>query len=96
LLRKGDIRFVKETIPPHASPVLSLYMDVNPAKPENARRAWLVQAKDALRDLPNPREVEKIVEKIELVGPQARMCAVFAGNDLMKILVSRRGRCTME
>jgi hypothetical protein len=40
VLRKDDIHFIKEIIAPHASPILSLYVAVNPGNPNNARRAW--------------------------------------------------------
>jgi hypothetical protein len=68
VLGKDDIRFVKETIAPHPTPVLSLYIDVNPAKPENAWRASLVRVKDALKALPIPRDLAKtVIEKLEMV-----------------------------
>jgi hypothetical protein len=86
LLRKDDIRFVKETIAPHAAPALSLYVDVNPSKPENNRRGWLVRVKDALMDLPIPREVrERLINKLATVAPEARTYVAFAASDLMEI-----------
>jgi hypothetical protein len=86
LLRKDDIRFVKETIAPHAAPVLSLYVDVNPSNPENTRRAWLIRVKDALKSLPVQRDLkEKVIAKLELVRPEARTYAAFAVNDLIEI-----------
>jgi len=40
------------------SPVLSVYADVDPAKPENAREAWVTRVKNAIRDLPEIRDRE--------------------------------------
>jgi len=86
VLGKDDIRFVKETIAPHRTPVLSLYIDVNPAKPENAWRASLVRVKDALKALPIPRDLAKtVIEKLEMVRGEARSYAVFSADDLTEI-----------
>jgi hypothetical protein len=86
LLREDDIQCMKETIAPRAAPVLSLYVDVNPGKPENDRRAWLIRVKDALKALPVPHDLEKkFIEKLEVVRPEARTYAAFAVNDLMEI-----------
>ena len=72
MLGKDDIRFVKETIAPHPTPILSLYIGVNPAKPENAWRSSLVRVKDALKALPIPRDLAKtVIEKLEMVRGEA-------------------------
>jgi hypothetical protein len=85
VLRKSDIEFVKETIAWHASPVLSLYVDVNPALPENAGRAWFARLKNAVKALPAPPDLtSQIIAKLELERPQARRCVLFASKRLMK------------
>jgi hypothetical protein len=65
-------------------PVLSLYLDVNPARPENARRAWIIRAKNAAREAGAPKEVERrVVESLELGQPlpQGLTLVVFASEE---------------
>jgi hypothetical protein len=86
VLRKDDIHFIKDTIVPHAGPLLSLYADVNPANPDNAGRAWLVRVKNTLKSLSLPRDLpERVIEALEFERPEARTCALFAGKDLLRM-----------
>lgn len=86
MLTKDDVRFVHERIAPHAAPVLSLYADVNPGRPENARRAWVIRVKNALRELELPEEVRaRVVDALEeQVIPEARTLVLFASQDLFR------------
>ncbi|RMD76606.1 MAG: hypothetical protein D6823_08085, partial [Chloroflexi bacterium] len=62
------------------SPVLSLYVAVNPANPENTGRAWVLRARNAVKTLAAPAEVEQAVLaalEAEMV-PEARTLALFA------------------
>jgi len=73
VLLKKDIKFIKENIAPRKAPVLSIYLNVNPAEPTNANRAWLVRVKDSLKGLDVPREVrEKVMRELEITRPAAR------------------------
>lgn len=88
MLRKDDIHFVKETIAPHSSPLLSLYVDVNPSNPDNARRAWLVRAKNTIKSLQIPRDIaNKAIETLEFDRPDARVYALFVAQNLVRIYV---------
>jgi len=88
VLRKDDVHFVKETIAPHTSPLLSLYVDVNPSNPDNARRAWLVRAKNTIKSLQIPRDIaNKAIETLEFDRPDARTYALFVAQDLVRIYV---------
>ena len=77
--------------------VLSLYLDVDPTRPENARAnpAYRVWAKTALRDLVRsfeeilPREeikglearIEQLTERVEVLRPNGRTYVLFQGPD---------------
>ncbi|MGB9739174.1 MAG: VLRF1 family aeRF1-type release factor [Chloroflexus sp.] len=61
-------------------PVLSLYVAVNPANPENAGRAWALRARNAVKALAAPADIEQAVLAAldaEMV-PEARTLALFA------------------
>jgi hypothetical protein len=82
MLTKDDVRDIRERIGPHPAPVLSLYVDVNPAKPENARKGWVARAKNAIKDLEIPASVrEQVVTLLEENRPHARTLALFAAED---------------
>lgn len=49
MIGKEEIHRIRELIGAKEGPVLSLYVDVNPAKPENAGRAYALRAKDAIK-----------------------------------------------
>jgi hypothetical protein len=84
VLRKDDIEFVKETVALHV-PVLSLYVDINPALPENAGGAWFARVKDAIKALPAPRDLAaEVIAKLDLERPQTRTYVLFASKHLMK------------
>lgn len=86
MLTKDDVLYIRERIAPHAAPVLSLYADVNPAKPENARRAWVIRAKNALRELEMPDDLRaRVVDALEeQVIPEARTLVLFAARELFQ------------
>lgn len=67
------------------TPVLSLYLDVNPSRPENARRAFLLKAKDAIRDSGVPKSfAAKLLERLSLehFTKLGRTLAVFCSEDM--------------
>lgn len=70
--------------------VLTIYADVNPAKPENADRAWLKRVKNALKDLPEILDCQgkrdqplydQVMALLEVERPEARTLALFAHRD---------------
>jgi hypothetical protein len=86
VLRKHDIQFVKETIAPHSSPLLSVYVDVDPGKADNARRAWLVRVRNTVKGLRVPDGIaEKVIQALEFERPEARTYVLFAAQDLLRI-----------
>jgi peptide subunit release factor 1 (eRF1) len=86
VLRKDEIHFVKETIAPYSVPLLSMYLDVSPSNPENAKRGWSIRAKNTVKALQVPRDIaEKVIEALEFKRPDARTLALFAAQDLVKI-----------
>lgn len=85
MLTERDITYIREQIVPHDAPVLSLYVDVNPAKSENANRAWLVRVKNALRELELPADLHhKVLELLEQERPRARTLVLFAAEDMLE------------
>src|SRR5579883_1333532 len=93
MLRKEEIRYVRETIAPHVAPILSLYVDVNPARPENGNKAWLVRVKNTVRALSVPRDVaDRVISHLEVERPAARTYAMFAAHDLLQLSDVRNGR----
>ncbi|WP_298821115.1 VLRF1 family aeRF1-type release factor [Chloroflexus sp.] len=63
-------------------PVLSLYVEVNPAQPENERRAWELRARNAVKALGAPTEIEEaVLAALEAeIAPEARTLALFAAS----------------
>ena len=85
MLTKETIHYLRTVIAPQREPVLSLYLDINPAKQENARGAALIRVKDELKRLALPKPyAEALLEKLtHAFGiPQARSAVIFAGEDL--------------
>lgn len=75
------------TISNHSGPVLSVYLSVNPAIPENQGQAYLVRLKNELENLDVPEEVSRRTQEF-LEGEKhgARTFVIFAdGNDLFQV-----------
>lgn len=88
MIGKEEIRRVKETLALEGSPVLSLYLDINPAKPENAGRAYALRAKDAMRALGVPEErQDRVLEVLKNQVLQAKTAVFFVGEDLFETLL---------
>jgi hypothetical protein len=86
------VQTIQERIGKEPAPILSLYLDVNPAKPDNAGKAPVLRAKEALRDLDLDKSyIAQIVRKLKLdyVIPHGRTLVVFAGKDLSKLFEAR-------
>ena len=87
MIGKEEIHRIRELIGAKEGPVLSLYVDVNPAKPENAGRAYALRAKDAIKALEVPGDLsERVLEVLQNQVLEARTAVFFAGEDLFEVL----------
>jgi len=82
-----QIAELRETLAGRETPTLSVYADINPARPENASRAWVRRIKNALKDLPEIHDVhgkrdtplyDKVLALVDEERPDARTLALFA------------------
>lgn len=88
MIDKATIQRIKETVAPRKAPILSLYVDTNPAKPENAGRAYALRAKDALKALRVPEAIaEKTLEILRNQVLEAKTAVFFAGEDLFETVL---------
>jgi hypothetical protein len=79
LIGKKEIENMREKVSLHEPPILSLYVDVDPAKAENARKGWLVRVKNSLKELKIPRSVEdKVLAALEKNRPEGKTHVIFA------------------
>lgn len=77
-------RALLEQVEPHPTPVLSLFLDVNPANPSNTPKAFILRAREAMRELDLDKGfIEKIATKLgqDFVIPKGRSLVIFAGED---------------
>ncbi|RMD63035.1 MAG: hypothetical protein D6826_05965, partial [Alphaproteobacteria bacterium] len=89
VIRPQDVEGLRETFGRHRAPILSVYADINPAKTENAGKAWLKRVKNALRDMPDLHVRRKhrrtlydeVLYLLEELRPNARTLALFAAED---------------
>jgi peptide subunit release factor 1 (eRF1) len=85
MIGKDALKRLEETLAPAKLPLLSLYVDVNPAKPENAGRAYALRAKDALKALNVPEDLsEKVLEVLKNQVLEARTAVFFVGEGLFE------------
>ncbi len=74
-----------EHIEPDAKPVLSLYLNVNPANPDNTMKAFVLRAADAMRSAGLDKHyIEQVATRLsnEFARPEGRTLVVFAAEDL--------------
>jgi hypothetical protein len=85
MLTKEEVRYIREHIPGHPPPVLSLYVDVNPANQINERKAWQLRAKKSVDALKIPQELqEQIIDLLEEERPHARTLVLFAAEEFLR------------
>ncbi|HKI56438.1 MAG TPA: VLRF1 family aeRF1-type release factor [Trueperaceae bacterium] len=78
------IRALSAEVAAHPAPVISLYLDVNPARPDNARKAYALRARAAMDRLGVPKRAgRRLTERLRQDQgiPDARTLVVFAGMD---------------
>ncbi len=84
MIRTDRIRALQSEVAPHPSPVLSLYLDVDPSRPENARKAYALRARAAMEGLGLPKHyTRRLVQRLRQDHglPDARTLVVFAGDE---------------
>ncbi|WP_022797366.1 VLRF1 family aeRF1-type release factor [Thermus islandicus] len=87
MIGKGEVLRLKETLKTLALPTLSLYLDVNPAKPENAGRAYALRAKDAMKALKVPEDLaERVLALLRHEVVEAKTLALFADGKRLELL----------
>ncbi|MGQ9787276.1 MAG: VLRF1 family aeRF1-type release factor [Anaerolineae bacterium] len=85
MLSKDQVRLVRERIAHHQAPVLSLYVDIYPARPENTRRGWFIRVKDSLKAFDIPTTLyEHVMTLLSEERAQARTLVLFAATDLLE------------
>jgi peptide subunit release factor 1 (eRF1) len=88
MIPKEEMRRIREALGTTQEPLLSLYLDVNPAKPENAGRAYALRAKDAMKALGVPEDLqERVLEVLKNQVLQAKTAVFFAGKGLFETLL---------
>jgi len=86
MIGKEEVRRIKESLKDLKTPALSLYLDINPAKPDNAGRAYALRAKDAMKALAVPEALaEKALELLKHEVIQAKTLALFADEARMEL-----------
>jgi peptide subunit release factor 1 (eRF1) len=84
MLNKNSIRFIQQVVAPQRDDVLSLYLDINPAKIDNKNSATFIRTKDELKTLELPKKfIETVMERLEnaYAFPHARSLVLFASRD---------------
>ncbi|TFU17096.1 VLRF1 family aeRF1-type release factor [Thermus tengchongensis] len=88
MIGKEDVRRIKESLALKEGPILSLYLDINPAKPENSNRAYALRAKDAMKALGVPKELqERVLEVLKNQVLEAKTAVFFVGEKLFETLL---------
>jgi peptide subunit release factor 1 (eRF1) len=86
MIGKEEVRRIKESLKDLKTPALSLYLDINPAKPDNAGRAYALRAKDAMKALAVPEALaEKVLELLQHEVIQAKTLALFADRERLEL-----------
>ncbi len=87
MIGKEEVRRIKESLKDLKTPALSLYLDINPAKPDNAGKAYALRAKDAMKALAVPEALaEKVLELLQHEVIQAKTLALFADQERLELL----------
>ena len=77
-----NIQQLEERIVGYPGPVLSVYLSVNLAFPENQKKGYAIRLKSALRERGVPRDLaERVMELFQVERPQSRTMVVFAAPD---------------
>jgi peptide subunit release factor 1 (eRF1) len=86
MIGKEEVRRIKESLKDLKTPALSLYLDINPAKPDNAGKAYALRAKDAMKALAVPEALAgKVLELLQHEVIQAKTLALFADQERLEL-----------
>jgi len=94
VLDKETLRKLREEIAPHPGPVLSLYLNTNPASEDvlqysaaGKSKPYVIRAKDTLKELGVPGEISRrVLERLEHDVISGRTRAVFADEDNLTVV----------
>lgn len=86
MTQMDELRQAVDSISRHTGPMLSAYLSVNAAIPENRERAYLVRLKDAMDEQGVPEELqlkvrEYVEENVDLGAPEARSWSVWKARE---------------
>lgn len=84
MLDKPTIEAIRTQVAPHEPPVLSLYVNVNPAEQGNQQKAHVLRARAVLEESTVPADVrDEVLRRLdqEHVIPGGRSLVVFAGEN---------------
>lgn len=82
MISSETVRKIHEVIAPYtAGPVLSLYADLDPSKPENASKAYLLRAKQTLKEM-GVKEffIKQVMECLDHALPFKKTRAIFVSD----------------
>ncbi len=98
MITLDEIKNFKKDLEEFKGKILSVYCDINPAKPENKNKAWLTRIKNSLKEIKELHKKEKgekslyeeIISVLEQIKPDAKTLALFAGKyEVKKLLIKR-------
>lgn len=88
MIGRDEADAITERLTNLRAPVLSVYVDADPAHPDNQGGAWRIRVKNALKDLSELHEdrehrqlYQDVLARLEEERPAARTIALFAGSD---------------
>ncbi len=85
MLSQTQIQQLHQNIALHPTPLLSLYLSVNPANPDNNGKAYVLRAKEALESLEVSAALSKMVlQQLQHYIPQGRTRALFVAENLFE------------
>ncbi|MBA2690867.1 MAG: hypothetical protein H0U65_00010 [Rubrobacter sp.] len=86
MISASDIQNLRTRLESLGDPVLTVYLGVNAARPENQGQAHLIRLKNALSDLDAPEDLKnRVYEAVEGEGVGGRTLVLFAsGDDVME------------
>jgi len=84
MLSREQARNVQRLLETPLGSVVSLYLDINPARSENAGKATVLRVRDALEELRVPKPISaRVLQKLQEL-PKGRTQIVIAGEGLME------------
>lgn len=83
MIHVDDLRALKRRIATYPDPMLSAYLDVDPSRPENRGKAYVLRLKAALKRAGVPRgPAERVLRLVDEERPRGRTLVVFADHEV--------------